>query len=167
MADFDLMISLFYRHFNFLHFCVAQVLQMKNQRFLYPDQQAFPAGTQPPAATANGTAQRPAAPATPAGAAAAAVPVTNGTPSAADPPQEPESDPLGPLPDGWEKRMEPNGRVYFVNHKNRTTQWDDPRTQGQVPTLLIFFLKKEVARGGEQTRVLSISFIFSFSPLYC
>jgi hypothetical protein len=26
----------------------------------------------------------------------------------------------------------------------------------------MFFLKKEVARGGEQTRVLSISFIFSF-----
>ena len=25
----------------------------------------------------------------------------------------------------------PNGRVYFVNHKNRTTQWEDPRTQGQ------------------------------------
>ena len=35
----------------------------------------------------------------------------------------------GPLPDGWEKRVEPNGRVYFVNHKNRTTQWEDPRTQ--------------------------------------
>jgi hypothetical protein len=28
------------------------------------------------------------------------------------------------------------------------------------------FFKKEVAQGGEQTRVLSISFIFSFSPLY-
>jgi hypothetical protein len=28
------------------------------------------------------------------------------------------------------------------------------------------YLKKEVARGGERTRVLSISFIFSFSPLY-
>ena len=41
-----------------------------------------------------------------------------------------ESDPLGPLPEGWEKRVEPNGRVYFVNHKNRTTQWEDPRTQG-------------------------------------
>ena len=37
----------------------------------------------------------------------------------------------GALPDGWEKRVEPNGRVYFVNHKNRTTQWDDPRTQGK------------------------------------
>lgn len=43
-----------------------------------------------------------------------------------------ESDPLGPLPEGWEKRVEPNGRVYFVNHKNRTTQWEDPRTQGFV-----------------------------------
>ncbi|KAK7114006.1 E3 ubiquitin-protein ligase Su(dx)-like isoform X2 [Littorina saxatilis] len=41
-----------------------------------------------------------------------------------------ENDPLGPLPDGWEKRADPNGRVYFVNHKNRTTQWEDPRTQG-------------------------------------
>jgi len=28
--------------------------------------------------------------------------------------------------------VEPNGRVYFVNHKNRTTQWEDPRTQGQL-----------------------------------
>lgn len=29
-----------------------------------------------------------------------------------------------------EKRMDEHGRVYFVNHKNRTTQWEDPRTQG-------------------------------------
>ena len=42
-------------------------------------------------------------------------------------------DPLGPLPDGWEKRSDPNSaRVYFVNHVNRTTQWEDPRTQGWV-----------------------------------
>uniref|UniRef100_A0A915PUD1 E3 ubiquitin-protein ligase n=1 Tax=Setaria digitata TaxID=48799 RepID=A0A915PUD1_9BILA len=40
-------------------------------------------------------------------------------------------DPLGPLPNGWEKRADPNtGRIYFVNHVNRTTQWEDPRTQG-------------------------------------
>ncbi|GMT28047.1 hypothetical protein PFISCL1PPCAC_19344, partial [Pristionchus fissidentatus] len=40
-------------------------------------------------------------------------------------------DPLGPLPEGWEKRADPNtGRMYFVNHVNRTTQWEDPRTQG-------------------------------------
>ncbi|XP_059140326.1 E3 ubiquitin-protein ligase Su(dx)-like [Physella acuta] len=41
-----------------------------------------------------------------------------------------ENDPLGPLPDGWEKRVDANNRVYFVNHRNRTTQWEDPRTQG-------------------------------------
>ncbi|XP_076044003.1 WW domain containing E3 ubiquitin protein ligase suppressor of deltex isoform X2 [Oratosquilla oratoria] len=45
---------------------------------------------------------------------------------------EAEKDPLGALPPGWEKRQEHNGRVYFVNHRNRTTQWDDPRTQGMV-----------------------------------
>uniref|UniRef100_A0A183C5Q1 HECT-type E3 ubiquitin transferase n=1 Tax=Globodera pallida TaxID=36090 RepID=A0A183C5Q1_GLOPA len=40
-------------------------------------------------------------------------------------------DPLGPLVEGWERREDPNtGRHYFVNHQNRTTQWEDPRTQG-------------------------------------
>ncbi|XP_061533207.1 NEDD4-like E3 ubiquitin-protein ligase WWP2 isoform X3 [Phycodurus eques] len=42
-----------------------------------------------------------------------------------------ENDPLGPLPPGWEKRQD-NGRMYFVNHNTRTTQWDDPRTQGMI-----------------------------------
>ncbi|XP_018324568.1 E3 ubiquitin-protein ligase Su(dx) [Agrilus planipennis] len=42
-----------------------------------------------------------------------------------------EDDGLGPLPPGWERRVQPDGRVYYVNHKNRTTQWEDPRTQGQ------------------------------------
>uniref|UniRef100_A0A8C5A908 E3 ubiquitin-protein ligase n=1 Tax=Gadus morhua TaxID=8049 RepID=A0A8C5A908_GADMO len=41
-----------------------------------------------------------------------------------------EFDPLGPLPHGWEKRTDTNGRVYYVHHTNRTTQWEDPRTQG-------------------------------------
>ncbi|XP_050076847.1 E3 ubiquitin-protein ligase Su(dx) [Anopheles maculipalpis] len=47
-----------------------------------------------------------------------------------------EDDGLGPLPDGWEKRVQPDSRVYFVNHKNRTTQWEDPRTQGQEVSML-------------------------------
>uniref|UniRef100_A0AAR2IQE6 HECT-type E3 ubiquitin transferase n=1 Tax=Pygocentrus nattereri TaxID=42514 RepID=A0AAR2IQE6_PYGNA len=41
-----------------------------------------------------------------------------------------EFDPLGPLPLGWEKRTDANGRVYFVHHPTRSTQWEDPRTQG-------------------------------------
>ncbi|XP_056131400.1 itchy E3 ubiquitin protein ligase b [Lampris incognitus] len=44
--------------------------------------------------------------------------------------QNKEFDPLGPLPHGWEKRTDANGRVYFVHHPTRTTQWEDPRTQG-------------------------------------
>ncbi|XP_053323183.1 NEDD4-like E3 ubiquitin-protein ligase WWP1 isoform X2 [Spea bombifrons] len=41
-----------------------------------------------------------------------------------------ESDPLGPLPPGWERRVDSTDRVYFVNHNTKTTQWEDPRTQG-------------------------------------
>ncbi len=74
----------------------AQVLQMRNQRFLYPD-------------PSRGGAS--------------------------------ENDSLGPLPDGWEKREEPNGKVYFVNHKNRTTQWEDPRTQGKQEGIASAFSK--------------------------
>jgi len=37
-----------------------------------------------------------------------------------------------PLPSGWEKRIQPDGRNYFVNHKSRITQWEDPRTQGYI-----------------------------------
>uniref|UniRef100_A0A3Q3RWA1 E3 ubiquitin-protein ligase n=1 Tax=Mastacembelus armatus TaxID=205130 RepID=A0A3Q3RWA1_9TELE len=44
--------------------------------------------------------------------------------------QNKEFDPLGPLPHGWEKRTDTNGRVYFVHHPTRSTQWEDPRTQG-------------------------------------
>ena len=33
-----------------------------------------------------------------------------------------------PLPEGWEKRIHSDGRTYFVDHRNRTTTWVDPRT---------------------------------------
>ncbi|XP_069757397.1 NEDD4-like E3 ubiquitin-protein ligase WWP2 isoform X1 [Narcine bancroftii] len=42
-----------------------------------------------------------------------------------------DNDALGPLLAGWEKRQD-NGRDYFVNHNTRTTQWEDPRTQGMI-----------------------------------
>lgn len=42
-----------------------------------------------------------------------------------------EPDLNGPLPSHWERKFDPEGRAYFVNHKNKTTQWDDPRTQGK------------------------------------
>lgn len=35
-------------------------------------------------------------------------------------------DPFGPLPEGWEEKVY-KGRVCFVNHTTKTTQWNDPR----------------------------------------
>mmetsp|Transcript_15456 Transcript_15456/g.39980 ORF Transcript_15456/g.39980 Transcript_15456/m.39980 type:complete len:167 (+) Transcript_15456:50-550(+) len=36
--------------------------------------------------------------------------------------------PNGPLPPGWEGRLDKtSGRVYFLNHNTKTTTWDDPR----------------------------------------
>lgn len=42
-----------------------------------------------------------------------------------------DSDPMGPLAKCWERKFDSTGRIYFVNHKNKTTQWEDPRTQGR------------------------------------
>ncbi|BFZ02488.1 hypothetical protein BsWGS_05528 [Bradybaena similaris] len=36
---------------------------------------------------------------------------------------------LGPLPPGWEERTHSDGRVFFIDHNNKTTQWEDPRLQ--------------------------------------
>ena len=32
------------------------------------------------------------------------------------------------LPPGWEERRDDFGRVFYVNHSNRTTQWEHPAT---------------------------------------
>ncbi|XP_038138767.1 transcriptional coactivator YAP1 [Cyprinodon tularosa] len=35
----------------------------------------------------------------------------------------------GPLPEGWEQAMTPEGEIYYINHKNKTTSWLDPRLE--------------------------------------
>lgn len=40
------------------------------------------------------------------------------------------------LPEGWEMRLDINNKAYYVNHKNHTTQWEDPRTQGSEVAML-------------------------------
>uniref|UniRef100_A0A670Z469 HECT-type E3 ubiquitin transferase n=1 Tax=Pseudonaja textilis TaxID=8673 RepID=A0A670Z469_PSETE len=34
-----------------------------------------------------------------------------------------------PLPPGWEKRVDPRGRYYFVDHNTRTTTWQRPTAE--------------------------------------
>ncbi|CAG9864103.1 unnamed protein product [Phyllotreta striolata] len=41
-------------------------------------------------------------------------------------------DNLGPLPPGWEMRQTSSGRIYFVDHNKRTTQFTDPRLNSQI-----------------------------------
>ncbi|KAF9169539.1 hypothetical protein BGX21_000225 [Mortierella sp. AD011] len=38
----------------------------------------------------------------------------------------------GPLPAGWEQRLTPEGRAYYVDHTTRSTTWVDPRRQQYV-----------------------------------
>ena len=116
----------------------AQVLQMTNQRFLYPDQTRSNGTSTTTTDSSTSTTAPTGAPAAPSATGSSTSPATAGAPTAASTGTPTlttngnEEENLGPLPDGWEKRVEPNGRVYFVNHKNRTTQWEDPRTQGQM-----------------------------------
>uniref|UniRef100_A0A0R3RRE6 E3 ubiquitin-protein ligase n=1 Tax=Elaeophora elaphi TaxID=1147741 RepID=A0A0R3RRE6_9BILA len=41
--------------------------------------------------------------------------------------KEVRSDELGELPAGWEKRVHGDGRIFYIDHNTRRTQWEDPR----------------------------------------
>ncbi|KAF9468470.1 hypothetical protein BDZ94DRAFT_1153978 [Collybia nuda] len=38
-----------------------------------------------------------------------------------------------PLPPGWERRIDPTGRTYYVDHQTRTTTWTRPQNPGVTP----------------------------------
>lgn len=143
----------------------THIVSQGNQRFLYPQQQQQaqaqaqqqqqqaqaqqqPGQQQqqsagPSAATAAGHQQLSATAAGSTSCSAGAVGLSSSAGACALQQSQPmhgqpdsEDDGLGVLPDGWERRLQPDSRVYFVNHKNRTTQWEDPRTQGQEVSLI-------------------------------
>lgn len=60
---------------------------------------------------------------------------------------------LGALPSGWEQRKTASGRDYFVNHNNRTTQFTDPRLNGQVLNALRRSVAQSTSSGGAQPQV--------------
>ncbi|XP_061599780.1 E3 ubiquitin-protein ligase NEDD4-like isoform X1 [Cololabis saira] len=41
---------------------------------------------------------------------------------------------LGALPPGWEERIHSDGRIFYIDHNTKTTQWDDPRLQHSAIT---------------------------------
>ncbi|KAI6028340.1 hypothetical protein F5J12DRAFT_959304 [Pisolithus orientalis] len=44
----------------------------------------------------------------------------------------PTVDQYGPLPPGWERRLDPLGRTYYVDHNTRTTTWNRPSSNQSV-----------------------------------
>jgi E3 ubiquitin-protein ligase NEDD4 len=53
---------------------------------------------------------------------------------------------LGPLPAGWEMRISPDGRPYYLDHGAKTSTWDDPRVPSSAgadaPKYKVDFQKK-------------------------
>ncbi|XP_068596388.1 E3 ubiquitin-protein ligase NEDD4 [Brachionichthys hirsutus] len=41
---------------------------------------------------------------------------------------------LGALAPGWEERVHNDGRIFYIDHNTKTTQWDDPRLQNSAIT---------------------------------
>jgi len=54
-------------------------------------------------------------------------PVPNKSKIPVNKPKYSSMDDLGPLPDSWEERVHTDGRIFFIDHSTRTTQWEDPR----------------------------------------
>ena len=48
-------------------------------------------------------------------------------PSQSNVPNRRDTGDLGPLPEGWEERVHTDGRMFFIDHNSRVTQWEDPR----------------------------------------
>ncbi|XP_073922105.1 E3 ubiquitin-protein ligase NEDD4 isoform X3 [Castor canadensis] len=46
---------------------------------------------------------------------------------------DPSND-LGPLPPGWEERTHTDGRIFYINHNIKRTQWEDPRLENAAIT---------------------------------
>ncbi|KAI0075827.1 HECT-domain-containing protein [Panus rudis PR-1116 ss-1] len=94
-----------------------------------PEQQQQPqpsaASTRPVSATPSQTtaaSSQPTSPSTNAEANAHAASNTNAQMRNFNP----HVDQYGPLPPGWERRIDPLGRTYYVDHNTRSTTWNRP-----------------------------------------
>ncbi|TDL19890.1 HECT-domain-containing protein [Rickenella mellea] len=60
----------------------------------------------------------------------------------------------GPLPAGWERRIDPLGRTYYVDHNTRTTTWNRPSTN-QATNAATQDSETNAARDQHSRRVLA------------
>ncbi|MCP9258022.1 E3 ubiquitin-protein ligase NEDD4 [Dirofilaria immitis] len=84
--------------------------------------------------------------------------------------KEMRSDELGELPAGWEKRVHADGRIFYIDHNTRRTQWEDPRFENTniagpaVPYSRDYKCKYEYLRSHLPKSPTNIKQIMQLSP---
>ena len=89
--------------------------------------------------------------------------------NAQNPPQmrnfNPNVDQYGPLPPGWERRIDPLGRTYYVDHNTRTTTWNRPSASAAVNNSAQD-TETNAARDQHSRRILADDLLETTNPTY-
>jgi len=75
----------------------------------------------------------------------------------------PHEDQFGPLPPGWERRIDPLGRTYYVDHNTRNTTWNRPSTNQAVNNSTQSG-ETNAARDNHNRRILADDMLETSSP---
>lgn len=77
----------------------------------------------------------------------------------------PNVDQYGPLPPGWERRIDPLGRTYYVDHNTRTTTWNRPSPSAAV-NHTTQDSETNAARDQHSRRILADDLLEASNPAY-
>jgi E3 ubiquitin-protein ligase NEDD4 len=77
----------------------------------------------------------------------------------------PSVDQYGALPHGWERRIDPLGRTYYVDHNTRTTTWNRPSASAAVNTSTQDN-ETNAARDQHSRRILADDLLEASNPSY-
>lgn len=77
----------------------------------------------------------------------------------------PNVDQYGPLPPGWERRIDPLGRTYYVDHNTRTTTWNRPSASAAVNNSTQD-TETNAARDQHSRRILADDLLETNNPSY-
>lgn len=77
----------------------------------------------------------------------------------------PNVDQYGPLPPGWERRIDPLGRTYYVDHNTRTTTWNRPSASAAANTNAQDN-ETNAARDQHSRRILADDLLEASNPSY-
>jgi E3 ubiquitin-protein ligase NEDD4 len=77
----------------------------------------------------------------------------------------PNVDQYGPLPPGWERRIDPLGRTYYVDHNTRTTTWNRPSASAAVNNTAQD-TETSAARDQHSRRILADDLLEANNPSY-